>query len=480
MRPLKVLLLIVGLLFATTGLGLITAGAGAVVTHAVARDDDGFFRPPRMHLQSPTRALVSEEIHLGGDIADGAWYPEDVGTVRLEVGSAGERPLFVGIGPSDEVQTFLSGTTFDRLDEYGGGVASYERSPGEREVARPTDQDFWVATSVGTGDRSLDWEIANGNWTVVVMNADASPGVDVSARAGLRTGWVLIAGLLLLGGALVALFVGALLIVLAVRRDPPQPLATAPAHLPPADKPVHHEAIEPYPLTVSGHLDLELSRWMWLVKWFLAIPHLFVLTFLWLAAGILTVVAGLAILFTGRYPRSIFDFNVGVMRWSWRVTFYAFTLGTDRYPRFSLDPDPAYPAELDVEYPTTLSRPLVLVKWLLALPHLLIVGLFGGGIALDWTWLTNDSSGFQAGFAGGVVGLLVLIAAVALAFTGTYPQALFDLVMGMERWSFRVFAYVGLMTDEYPPFRLDGGGSDPGAVPHFVPDPTHGPSMSES
>jgi len=82
----------------------------------------------------------------------------------------------------------------------------------------------------------------------------------------------------------------------------------------------------------------ELNRWLPLVKWFLAIPHLIVLFFLDIAATVVVVIAWFAILFTGRYPEGMFDFVVGVMRWSLRVTAYAFLLVTDRYPPFSLAP----------------------------------------------------------------------------------------------------------------------------------------------
>jgi hypothetical protein len=89
----------------------------------------------------------------------------------------------------------------------------------------------------------------------------------------------------------------------------------------------------PYP-----DVKQELNRWLPLVKWFLAIPHYIVLVFLTLAAVVAVVIVWFAILFTGRYPRGLFDFVVGVMRWGNRVQAYAFILVTDRYPPFQLNP----------------------------------------------------------------------------------------------------------------------------------------------
>jgi hypothetical protein len=215
-----------------------------------------------------------------------------------------------------------------------------------------------------------------------------------------------------------------------------------------------------YPLQLEGALEPQLSRGLWLVKWLLVIPHVVVLAFLWLAFAILSLVALVAIVVTGRYPRGIFDFNVGVLRWTWRVGFYSyFALGTDRYPPFTLRDDPDYPARLDVAYPESLSRGLALVKWwLLALPHYLIVGVFAGGA---WTAVTaHDDWGWGG---GGLISLLALIAGFALLFTGRYPRTIYDFVLGMNRWVFRVAAYAGLMTDVYPPFRLDQGGAEPPA-----------------
>lgn len=216
----------------------------------------------------------------------------------------------------------------------------------------------------------------------------------------------------------------------------------------------------PYPVRLDGTLDPATSRWLWLVKWLLLVPHVLVLWVLWLALTVLTVVAGVAILFTGTYPRQLFDFNVGVMRWTWRVGFYAINgFATDRYPPFALAPDPSFPADLEVDYPEHLSRGLVLVKWwLLAIPHYLVVAILVGGLGFDWTGAWRIAGG------GGLVALLALIAAVVLAFSGRYPESLFDLLMGLNRWCYRVLAYVALMRDEYPPFRLDAGGRDPGTA----------------
>lgn len=195
------------------------------------------------------------------------------------------------------------------------------------------------------------------------------------------------------------------------------------------------------PTTLEGDLDPELSRWLWLVKWILAIPHYIVLFFLGIAFVFVTIFAFFAILFTERYPRGMFDFNLGVLRWGWRVSFYALgPIATDRYPPFSLGEEPDYPARLSVEYPERLSRGLVLVKWwLLAIPQYIIVSFFSG------SW----------GPGPGLIEVFSLFAVITLLFTARYPQSLFNFNMGMNRWTYRVLTYAVLMRDRYPPFRLD-------------------------
>lgn len=227
----------------------------------------------------------------------------------------------------------------------------------------------------------------------------------------------------------------------------------------------HHIPKEPsmmtlnYPARLEGHLEAPLNRWLWLMKWALLIPHDLCLIGLWIAFSVLTVVAGMFVVVTARYPKAIFDFNVGVIRWTWRVGFYGFSaFGTDRFPLFSLKPDATYRAAFGVEYRERLSRGLFLVKWwLLAIPQYLIVGLLVGGLGV------NANGPWWIAGGGGVMALFALASAVVLAVTGSYPRQLFDVTMGRNRWCYRVLVYSALTRDEYLPFRYDGGGSDPGA-----------------
>src|SRR6266513_2616911 len=209
--------------------------------------------------------------------------------------------------------------------------------------------------------------------------------------------------------------------------------------------------MESYPVRLEGDPTEPLSRWLWLVKWLLLIPHYICLIFLFVTLVLTTIAAFFVLLFTGRYPRGLFDWNVGVLRWAWRVAFYGYSaLGTDRYPPFTMGEAPDYPARLEIDYPEQQRRGLPLIGWwLLGIPQYVIAGLLSGG-GVGW-----------GRYGGGVVGVLILVVALLLLFKNRYPRDVFDVMMAFNRWVVRVGTYALLMTPQYPPFRLDPGATEP-------------------
>jgi hypothetical protein len=445
----RVVGIVIGALLGLLGLALLAGGAVLTIGYAIVTADDGYFDADLERLSTATVAITTEEADLQADPGPPDWVMDflDVSVQIKAVGAADAADTFIGIGATSDVDAYLGDAARDEIrDVRPGGDVRYRTVPGSGSVAPPTDQTFWAVSASGPGTQELTWDVAEGTWTAVLMNSDGSPGVIADVTVGAKSPAVLPVGIGLLVVGLVFLITAVAVIVLFAVVGRPDEVPE------PRDDTA---ALTPEPVTLEASLDEPLSQWLWLVKWFLAIPHFFLLIFLWFGFAVLTFIAFFAILFTGRYPKGMFDFNVGVMRWSWRVTYYAATggLGTDRYPPFSLDDDPDYPAHLDVDYPASLSRGLVLVKWwLLAIPHYLILAVLVGA---GW-WGTRGWS-----YGGGLLSILVFIAAVALLFTRRYPRGLFDLVIGLNRWVMRVTAYAALMTDQYPPFRLDQGGTEP-------------------
>ncbi|MEO8222630.1 MAG: DUF4389 domain-containing protein [Specibacter sp.] len=453
--------LIVGTMLAMLGVGGLFGGTASAVV-ASRQGADGYFTSAEHAFSTGSYALTSPPAQIGIDK-----IPFDLGSIRLDAASTtpgGE--IFLGIGPKAEVENYLNGVHTTRITniETSPFRVSYRDVAGSAAPMPPLGQDFWAESATGAGTQQLTMEVSGGDWVLVVMNADASAGVNVSMTAGYRSNFFGVFTTALLIAGSIALVIGAGLIVvgaMGVGRGLPASVQGRSGGV---------AAAKNYPARLSGHLDSQLSRGLWLVKWLLAIPHFIILFFLWFAFFFTTLFAGFAILFTGRYPHALFGFNVGVLRWNWRVSFYAYSaLATDKYPPFTLA-STDYPADFEVDYPQRLSHGLVLVKgWLLAIPHLVIVAILTGSAWIPWggsdSWEQNY--GRAAGFS--LLGILVLIAAVMLLVTGRYHRPLFDLVMGINRWVYRVASYALLLRDEYPPFRLDQGADEQAATEQTPP-----------
>ena len=443
----RTLLIILGSLIALAGFAIAMGGAAALIANGVVPDRDGFFTSKHGQFTSHTAAITTRSLDVATAGPSDVLESSGFATVRIRSEGDAGKAVFVGIARAGDINRYLAGVAHDEITHinYDPFAVTSSTQAGGSRVAAPGVQTFWAATTAGRGAQTLRWTVQSGDWAVVAMNADGSPGVALRVDAGVKVKYVVAIGTGLLIGGFVLLGLGVIAIVLGARRGRGGGGSAALAGVSvgaatiagatPATEGV------PYPVQIEGHLDESRSRWRWLVKWFLAIPHYVVLVFLWLAFIVITVLAFFAIVFTGRYPRGMFDFNVGVIRWNWRVSFYTFGAnGTDHYPPFSLGREPDYPATVDIPYPEHLSRGLVLVKWwLLAIPHYLVIAAFAGGIHM---------------WGGGLIALLVLISAVYLLFTGRTLRDLWNLIIDMNRWVYRVVAYAALMRDEYPPFRL--------------------------
>lgn len=208
---------------------------------------------------------------------------------------------------------------------------------------------------------------------------------------------------------------------------PPPPPSSSPP--PPVDG-------EPVVLTLE-HPE-HIANWRPLVHWLLVIPQAIIAGLLSFVFSVLIVIAFFSVLFTTRIPRGLFDVMAMTLRYQWRTNSYWMFM-RESYPPFDFtaasgadDPGvPADPARVGIAYPEELNRWLPLVKWLLAIPHYIVLAILG-----------------IASF------FVVVFGFFAVLFTGKWPQGAFDFIVGVHRWSMRVSAYVGLMRDEYPPFSL--------------------------
>jgi hypothetical protein len=207
---------------ALIGLALLIGGVAVIIAYAFGRDD-GYFNTDRHKLNSSTYAITTEDIDLGAGELD--WAPDKVlGKVRVQ--ARGTKPLFVGIGRDGDVARYLGSVAYDELIDVDGDHPQFDPHQGRAPRTPPGEQNFWVAKTEGSGEQSATWDAEFGRWTAVVMNADAARGVDVEARAGVKLGWAIWAGL---GMFVVGLLMtaGAVVVILLIARRAGQDSATS-------------------------------------------------------------------------------------------------------------------------------------------------------------------------------------------------------------------------------------------------------------
>lgn len=339
-RTRSVALIILGSVVGLIGLALLAGGGTVLWADQTQRDSNGYFTSSSHRIASDSYAVTHEGVsihHLPRFVKDGKFFG-----VRIDDRSGQQRPLFVGIARESDVRAYLANVAHANLREYDVATSDqkYDSVGGAARPSRPASRHIWVAST--TGPEPLKWRLPEGSWSVVLMNADGSKGVNADVKLGAKVGYLgrTSAILLAFGGALLALAVF-LIVRGGARRDGLDPVVAGSQQ---AQRSAPVAAVPgSYPAALAARLDEPISRGLWLVKWLLLIPHVIVLAFLWAVFMIVTVVAWFAVVFTGRYPRGIFDFNLGVLRWTWRVSYYGYgALGTDRYPPFSLDAEPDY------------------------------------------------------------------------------------------------------------------------------------------
>lgn len=201
----RVAALVGGSILALIGILLLCGGLALIAAHAFARDDDGYYTTDLERLETNSYAITTGEIDLGADPVD--WAPEELlGTVTVRVEGTRARPVFIGIAPTSDVDTYLDGIDHAVLTDFNDGEARYKLRSGGAPEKPPGAERFWVVESEGAGDQSLEWDVESGVWSIVVMNADAERGVAVDAEVGADVGWVIWVGL---GLTLVGLLIGA-------------------------------------------------------------------------------------------------------------------------------------------------------------------------------------------------------------------------------------------------------------------------------
>jgi len=241
MRAVKIVAIVVGSLLVLVGLALIAPGGFLLGVYGTQRDDSGYFESSSRVVSTSGYALTTPDIdiNIGSDVGD--WIPTGaLGSMRIRGASSGSIPLFIGIGPTDQVSKYLADVARDEVTDFGwlSAAVRYLHFDGGAPPSPPGQQIFWVAKQEGPGIQTLEWDIQDGDWTAVIMNGDASAPVMTTISLGARFGAFLAIAVGLVVAGIVLLAIGIVLIVLGARhsrRRPPteQPY---PSQIPPVSE----------------------------------------------------------------------------------------------------------------------------------------------------------------------------------------------------------------------------------------------------
>jgi hypothetical protein len=214
----RILAIVSGVLAALIALGLLAGGGVLLWAYGTKRDDDGFYSTRYERFGSLGYAVRSDDLDLGTD-AD--WLFDQVGTIRIRGRSARSRPLFLGIGREADVERYLSGVEHEVVTDVDldPWQVTYRHEPGSRQPGRPGSQTFWAAR----GSDVVTWEVEDGSWVAVLMNADASRGVAAEISVAGKSGLVLWSGIIVLVLGVLAAGLAVYLLRLGLRSRSPGP-----------------------------------------------------------------------------------------------------------------------------------------------------------------------------------------------------------------------------------------------------------------
>jgi hypothetical protein len=224
----SIALVVTGALATIFAAGLLAIG-GIALWGDSQKDSDGYLSTGTHQFETGTRALATENLDVDLDGTDWFMDGDDLGKVRLQVESQDDRPVFVGIAATSDVEDYLAGVSHSTLTDVSTSPfeADYDDHAGDRHPVAPADSNIWAASEHGSGKQTLNWEIEDGDWSVVVMNADGSAGVDTDISTGAKVPFLDELGWTGIGSGAFVLIVGVALLVMGIRR-PGNPTGTAP------------------------------------------------------------------------------------------------------------------------------------------------------------------------------------------------------------------------------------------------------------